>query len=175
MSDIIDRQAAIDSVDKLSDEPIGYLEAAIDALVDLPSAQPEITEEQAIEHLQSTGWMQNHDREMYDMGLKKQLADNSGSYDSLLPSAQPDTDRIYAELSKAYNVPGLPKEAIGIIGDLMVSLDEPSAQSEPHYDEWCTDCKEYNQERHCCPRWNKVIRQTVEDLKSADRERRTDD
>ena len=41
MSDLIDRQAAINAIDKLSDEPIGYLEAAIDALVDLPSAQPE--------------------------------------------------------------------------------------------------------------------------------------
>ena len=41
MSDLIERQMAIDAVDKLSDEPIGYLEAAIDALVDLPSAQPE--------------------------------------------------------------------------------------------------------------------------------------
>ena len=40
MSDLIERQMAIDAVDKLSDEPIGYLEAAIDALVDLPSAQP---------------------------------------------------------------------------------------------------------------------------------------
>ena len=28
----------------------------------LPSVQPEITDEQAIEHLQSTGWMQRHDR-----------------------------------------------------------------------------------------------------------------
>ena len=45
----------------------------------------------------------------------------------------------------------------------------PSAQSELHYDEWCTDCKEYDHERHCCPRWNKVIKQTVEDLKGADR------
>ena len=78
-TDCISRQAAIDAVDKLSDEPIGYLEAAIDALVDLPSAQP-------------------------------------------------DTDRIYTELSKAYNVKGLPDEAIGIIGDLMLSLDGPSAQ-----------------------------------------------
>lgn len=43
MKDLISRQAAIDAVDKLSDEPIGYLEAAIDALVDLPSAQPEQT------------------------------------------------------------------------------------------------------------------------------------
>ena len=25
--------------------------------------------------------------------------------------------------------------------------------------EWCTDCKEYDQEKHCCHRWTKVIRQ----------------
>ena len=43
----------------------------------------------------------------------------------------------------------------------------PSAQPELHYDEWCTDCKEYDQERHCCPRFNKVIRQTVEEYKAA--------
>lgn len=30
-------------------------------------------------------------------------------------------------------------------------------------DEWCTDCKEYDTDRHCCPRWNKVIRQTLAD------------
>ena len=39
----------------------------------------------------------------------------------------------------------------------------PPAQPEPHYDEWCTDCKEYDKERHCCPRWNKVIRQALAD------------
>ncbi len=39
----------------------------------------------------------------------------------------------------------------------------PSAQ--PGCDEWCTDCKEYDQQKHSCPRWNRVIRQTVEDLK----------
>lgn len=38
----------------------------------------------------------------------------------------------------------------------------PSAQQEF---EWCHDCKEYDQERHCCPRWTKVIRRTVEELK----------
>ena len=31
--------------------------------------------------------------------------------------------------------------------------------------EWCTDCKEYDQEKHCCHRWTKVIRQTVEEVK----------
>lgn len=34
---------------------------------------------------------------------------------------------------------------------------------------WCTDCKEYDQERHCCPRWNRVIRNTVEELKAEHR------
>jgi len=88
MSDLISRQAAIDAPVKMVSEGIEWI--PVYHLKDLPSAQPEITEEQAIEHLQSTGWMQNHDREMYDMGLKKQLADDSGSYDSLLPSAQPE-------------------------------------------------------------------------------------
>lgn len=41
--------------------------------------------------------------------------------------------------------------------------DLPSTQPEPHYDEWCDDCKEYDKERHCCPRWNRVIRQTLKD------------
>ena len=30
--------------------------------------------------------------------------------------------------------------------------------------EWCTECKEYDQEKHCCPRWNRFIRKTVEEL-----------
>lgn len=32
--------------------------------------------------------------------------------------------------------------------------------------EWCTDCKEYDQEAHCCHRWTKVIRNAVNDLKA---------
>lgn len=30
-------------------------------------------------------------------------------------------------------------------------------------DEHCTDCKEYDQENHRCPRWNRVIRTTMND------------
>ena len=30
-------------------------------------------------------------------------------------------------------------------------------------EEWCTDCKEYDHEKHCCPRFNKVIRTTLND------------
>lgn len=32
-------------------------------------------------------------------------------------------------------------------------------------DEWCHDCKEYNHDKHCCPRYNKVIRSAVEEMK----------
>ena len=45
--------------------------------------------------------------------------------------------------------------------------DLPSAQSEPEEFEWCTDCKEYDQTAHCCHRWTKVIRNTVEELKQS--------
>ena len=40
----------------------------------------------------------------------------------------------------------------------------PPAQPEPNYDEWCTDCKEYDHENSCCHRWTKVIRQTRREL-----------
>ena len=40
----------------------------------------------------------------------------------------------------------------------------PPAQREQHHDEWCTDCKEYDHENSCCPRWTKVIRQTRREL-----------
>ena len=33
-------------------------------------------------------------------------------------------------------------------------------------DEWCTECKEYDQERHCCPRINRVIRETLKEAEN---------
>ena len=29
------------------------------------------------------------------------------------------------------------------------------------FNEWCTGCKEYDAEQHCCPRFNNVIRHTL--------------
>lgn len=105
MSDLIRRQDAIDAVKKntfrltfAEEQNCGghvawsanavYSDVMEGALLELPSAQPEpseITDEQAILHLRSTGWMQRHDKEMYESGLREQLADDSGSYDSLIP------------------------------------------------------------------------------------------
>ena len=36
---------------------------------------------------------------------------------------------------------------------------------EPQTYKWCTGCKEYDQDKHCCHRWSKVIRDTVEEMK----------
>ena len=45
-----------------------------------------------------------------------------------------------------------------------VAIIEWMSQEVDDVDEWCYDCKEFDPERHCCPRWNKVIRQTVNDI-----------
>lgn len=30
--------------------------------------------------------------------------------------------------------------------------------------EWCTDCKEYDKDKHCCHRWSKRIRETIGEI-----------
>lgn len=64
---------------------------------------------------------------------------------------------------KAYMTSGNPIWDVTEIGEAFYMAIEALEQSEPNNDEWCTDCKEYDQERQCCPRWSKVIRQTLKD------------
>ena len=49
------------------------------------------------------------------------------------------------------------KEAV----DLAISALE---KQEKAYDEWCPGCKEYDKDRHCCPRFSKVIRGTLDEV-----------
>jgi hypothetical protein len=46
--------------------------------------------------------------------------------------------------------------------DVLKALEQQSCYNP---DEWCHDCSEYDQEKHCCPRFNRVIRNTVEEMK----------
>lgn len=62
MKKMIYLEDAINAVDYACEELRGVFGRCEEKLLALPSAQPEITDEQAIEHLQSTGWMQKHDR-----------------------------------------------------------------------------------------------------------------
>ena len=45
-----------------------------------------------------------------------------------------------------------------------VEMAIEALEQEPCYnpDEWCHDCKEYDHDKHCCPRYNKVIRNTYQ-------------
>jgi len=106
MDDLISRQAAIDVADAVWSVTGDKNVAKVwDQIKDLPSARPEITDEQAILHLQTSGWMQTHDKEMFEMGLREKLADDSDSYDALLPSAQPE--RTCVNCGRAANNGGL--------------------------------------------------------------------
>jgi hypothetical protein len=52
--------------------------------------------------------------------------------------------------------------------DIQAYIDvAPSEQPKYNTSEWCHDCKEYDHEKHCCPRYNKVIRNAVKEIKQA--------
>jgi hypothetical protein len=53
---------------------------------------------------------------------------------------------------------------LGEYEEMTKPLDREIEQ-EPQTFRWCTTCKEYDQEKHCCHRWTKVIRNTVEEMK----------
>ena len=163
--DVIYRQAAIDAAVEAADEWDGGYSRSREEMITmklrmLPSAQSERWDT-------CFSCPLSHGCPVINGCINNQAEQYAGEIPTDCPldkeSAQTNLDRIYAELSRAYNVPGLPDEAIGIIGDLMVSLDEPPIQPTEEF-QWCDDCKEYDKKRHCCPRWNRVIRQTVEEL-----------
>ena len=53
-------------------------------------------------------------------------------------------------------------------GGIEKAIDEmPTVEPERKMDEWCTDCKEYDQEKYCCPRFNRVIRETVKEIQQS--------
>jgi hypothetical protein len=47
----------------------------------------------------------------------------------------------------------------------ILNLATKALEQEPRTFKWCTDCREYDQEKHCCHRWSKAIRNTVEEMK----------
>lgn len=68
-----------------------------------------------------------------------------------------------AELS--YNSNPLSKEGEHTATKALTLAIAALEQQEKAFDEWCPDCKEYDKEKHCCHRFSKVIRQTVEEYR----------
>lgn len=96
-----------------------------------------------------------------------------------LPSAQPDVpDTNVGDLiSRQAAIDALKQQAEtmsewsnryaeqkkGVLTAVNIVEDLPSAHRP--VDEWCTDCKEYDHDKHCCPRFNRVIRTAVGEQK----------
>ena len=47
----------------------------------------------------------------------------------------------------------------------LAEMSIKALEQEPQTFKWCDTCKEYDQEKHCCHRWSKVIRNTFEEMK----------
>ena len=55
--------------------------------------------------------------------------------------------------------PGINEDVSEKYNDAVNIAIEALKREQP--DEWCTDCKEYDTEKKCCPRFNKVIREAM--------------
>ena len=71
-------------------------------------------------------------------------------------------DTIYNELDKIDYVPQCVYDRLE---KALKQLPSVTPKQEYNLNETCTDCKEYDHERHCCPRFNRVIQQTLKELK----------
>lgn len=67
------------------------------------------------------------------------------------------------------------KEISGIDASMCAIHDLPSVQPEYKMNEWCTDCKEYDNEKNSCPRFNRVIREALQDAQLSIYKERYDD
>lgn len=186
MADLIDRQAAIDALKRISfsyyfecgeylSEDTREIEIinsnkALEAIKALPSAQSEIIRCRDCKNWDKT-WTNDWSPEyhycpMID-GVRKgdfycAHAERKGEPMSDLISRQAAIKAI-EDLQDCYNGFSDTYDKACIIG---VLEEVPSAQSEYRLDEWCTDCKEYDHERHCCPRFNHVIRATLQEVQA---------
>ena len=55
-------------------------------------------------------------------------------------------------------------DAVFALDKAIVALSKKMPTVERREDEWCTDCKEYDQKKHCCPRFNRVIREALDEV-----------
>ncbi len=99
--------------------------------------------------------------------LEQELCEDVISRKSIKQKLQEHHDFFVEAYAGFSNLPQNDKSRVDEITNCiaMVVNEPPVILQEPQSFKWCTDCREYDQENHCCHRWSKVIRDTVEDLK----------
>lgn len=89
--------------------------------------------------------------DLIDRQVVQEMVDRIGD---IYPYRQIGNRDSYSQYNEAWT------DAINRVDAELNSL--PSAQ--PETDGFCTDCKEYDSERHFCPRFDRVIKKTVEEM-----------
>lgn len=97
-----------------------------DEIEDMPTIQPEITHEQAVAYLQSTGWMQEHDRQMMLDGVHRLTAQPE-------PHWIPVTERLPKE-DGSYLVSGKWGSGKKSVGDCEFSVEDGYFQTAWNFD-----------------------------------------
>lgn len=67
-------------------------------------------------------------------------------------------------ISRSWLLSEYDKRHKGPPGGARKLIEEAPSSAEKESFEWCTDCKEYDQEGHCCHRFSKMIRKTIEEM-----------
>ncbi len=99
--------------------------------------------------------------------LEQELCEDVISRKSIKQKLQEHHDFFVEAYAGFSNLPQNDKSRVDEITNCiaMVVNEPPVILQEPQSFKWCTDCREYDQEKHCCHRWSKVIRDTVEEMK----------
>ena len=87
-----------------------------DEIEDMPTIQPEITHEQAVAYLQSTGWMQEHDRQMMLDGVHRLTAQPEPHWIPVKELPIPDEEYVVTWTSEIQEKPIL-SIICGIVGN----------------------------------------------------------
>ena len=184
-NDMISRQDAIEALIAegrnvnsryLESERIIHEADAVEVISMLPPAQPETHDKRT----------ETHACDLIDRQALCEYAlnqkDKSVTPNDIMrfPPAEPDNQINLCD-SCDYSFPECPSKNDDVIfgngtgNDNICACNKykPSAKPEPEDFEWCHDCKEYDQTAHCCHRWTKVIRQTVDEIKAEQPERKT--
>lgn len=157
MNDLISRQSALDlAKDIIVPTKDGgvYRHRCIDPdeIRELPSAQPEVRTEMSSPKNSERTAESSQNVQNDDLISRKAAIDAISTWDKFGADERSRIVRWHEGLEPYVHL----RDVVTAIVNL------PSEH--PELDEWCDTCKEYDQERHCCPRWNRVIKATLEEV-----------
>ena len=164
VGDMISRKAAIDALNSIKiyrqlDSDRYVISDCLNKIVNLPSAQPELAQDlhnACIDSISRQAAIDVTDRETVSTN-----PDDFIYHEKFIDFMNDDEVSSFGEWqwSNGFNT---------ALVAVKIGLEKlPSAQPEYRLDEWCTDCKEYDAEKHCCPRFNQVIRTTLDEMEPA--------